>query len=113
MASQYEPLSCQLTQEEKLEFAQQIAFCEIEILSITEEKKSLNRNFFSQLKDLRTKIEDLSRIIKSGQIDRDVEIEWIKNDPRPGMKTMYRMDTGEKVRVEPMSGEDDPKFFEN
>lgn len=107
-----ESLPCTLSPDEKLDFAQQIAAFEIEIFDITSEKKLVFQTFNTRLKELKTKIEEMSRSISTGQVNREVEVQWIMNDPHIGQKTMYRLDTAERVRSEAMDEKDDPKLFE-
>lgn len=103
MQKVYELLPIEMTEEEKVVLGQDIADLEIEIEQIEADKKRDNDHYNSMIKDKAANVLVLSKRLKQGTKDAEVECYWLQDDPRPGMKTLYRFDSGEKVRIEEMS----------
>jgi hypothetical protein len=97
-----EILPVPLTEEDKLELGAQIAQFEIEVEEIEHDKKTDNDLYNSRLKEKSAEALQLSKQLKSGTKDAEVECYWGLDDPKPGQKTLYRYDTGEVVRITSM-----------
>lgn len=48
----------------------------------------------------------LTSIVGSGSVHRDVRCAWMMNDPKPGSKTLFRLDIEEAVETRDMTGKD-------
>jgi hypothetical protein len=62
--------------------------------------------FSATLKILSAEIAQLSDQLSSGSEWVDVELVILLDQPRPGLKTLVRVDNNEELRVEPMTPED-------
>lgn len=66
------------------------------------EKKAMNKQMDSKIEESEASINRLSEELQSGKEHRSVECEWHMNTPRPGRKTLIRLDTLEQVRESDM-----------
>jgi hypothetical protein len=96
-------LKCLLSDVQKIRTAEALARSLQERETLEEEKKA-------QAHELAERMDGINKSIKKGSItlQNGYEYRWISckvlyNDPKPGEKTLVRMDTGEVVRVEDMS----------
>lgn len=91
-----------LTEEEKLELGNKIAELEIEIESIEADKKSDNDHYNSKIKSKSSEALSLSKELKAGTKDVEIDCEWYMNEPEEGKKTLKRLDTFEVVEITEM-----------
>jgi hypothetical protein len=94
------------SQEELLEKAQELAGLTREKGSTEDEKKSANSNFKAQIDKIDAQIRIVSNEISNGYRHQNVDCEIHFNFPNSGMKTIFRKDTGETVKVESMSADE-------
>lgn len=71
--------------------------------SIDKERKAIASEFKAKLDGKAAQIEVIGTQINNGYEHRYIDCECHHHDPNTGMKTVYRKDNGEKVRVESMT----------
>lgn len=98
METTFRTLPRPLTDQEKIEIAEQMVHKQNQINEIEDLKKKLN--------PLRADLASLSKIFDKNSKDEQVECYWSEDNPEPGQKTLYRMDTGEEIEVAAMTVED-------
>jgi len=104
-----EKLPVQLSDETKQQIADELTEIEINLSKIEEEKSSYNKDANEQIKSLKLQALNLSKRYQSEGELKDVECYFVFDEPEEGQKTIYRSDTGEKVRVTDMNIFDNPK----
>lgn len=96
-------LIVKLTSEEKAELANQLT----ERISrkdwLEDAKKVVMKKYAAQIEETVAEINDLSSKIRAGEELRPVKCEIRFDDPVPGHKSTYRLDTGAKVSSELMT----------
>lgn len=99
-------LVCRLTTEEKSEFGRQLADLTQRKERLEDAKKSTASRYKAEIDACQTDINELSGKITLGTELRVVDCEIRFDDPRPGIKTTYRLDTGEVITSSNMTSED-------
>lgn len=97
-----EVLKHTFTQEEVISKAMESAQ-EIQALESSRETlKEVSAQFKADIAKHEKRILELSRQINQGYDYRDMECEWHIDVPEPGMKSLFRLDSRELVRVDSM-----------
>lgn len=91
-------LPVSLTDQDRLDIAEQMSKTQQEINAIEDQKKRLN--------PLRADLARLSNQFEKNEKEELVECYWVYDSPEPGEKTMYRYDTGDVVERRLMTEED-------
>jgi hypothetical protein len=96
-----ESLQCKLTEVEVLVYSKTIAKQCAEKGRVEDQKKEVVSEFTTKINRITAEINELSRKINNGYEYRDVECwkEYLWDD---GVKNIFRKDTGELVRSEPI-----------
>ncbi len=102
-------LPCKFTDEEFRERTKSLCKLVAERDETEEEKKASNASFTEHIKGLDSRISQESKILDAGNVDKNVECVWKMNDPKDGMKTLYRTDTGIGIETIPMDLLDMPQ----
>jgi hypothetical protein len=106
-------LHCEFSDEELQAKAQGLSQATIELREVEEEKAAVSKEFTDQIKEIRSRMSGLAKAYKARGETRLVECVVRMNDPAPLQKTTVRLDTGEVVKVEPMTEEErQEKLFE-
>jgi hypothetical protein len=85
------------------EKGEELALAEMQCDEIEKARRDLAADFAKQLKDLRGRISQLSKQIQTKGAERPTWCVVKFHEPRQAMKQIFRTDTGELVREEPMS----------
>lgn len=101
-----EQIQCSYAPEEMATIAKGLAAAIAEVETIEEEKKESNSAFKARIDEQTAAINDAARKYKKGYEVRDVLCDIRYNDPAPGQKSIYRMDTKELVRTVEMTWEE-------
>ncbi len=99
-------LRCEFTSEELDSKGQALSATMLRYDEVEEEKKAATATYREQLSDLRGEMRRLSKQIKTKGEDRPVECLAKFHSPNVGEKTIVRLDTGEVVRIEPMTDDE-------
>jgi hypothetical protein len=84
----------------------------VEIGAIEQRKVSVAKTFKEELDGLYSDSSRLAHQIRRKSEERSVECKVIYDSPNIGEKTVVRLDTGEQVRVEPMSQDEQQEEIE-
>ena len=95
-------LPVKLTEEQQLEIGLMIAGNEIDIGRLEAEKSAMTKEYNDEIKGKWKENLDLSRTLKAGTKEEQVDCYWSTDDPEDGKKTLYRTDTSEKLETESM-----------
>lgn len=98
-------LPVKLTKEEVRTKGERIAELVIDVVDIEDEKKTVTKEYAARLKALGKEIRGLSREVRSGEEEREVECEE-RIDHGRNVIEIVRMDTGEVVAHRPMEDYD-------
>lgn len=99
-----EYLRYQFTEEETKEIAKNLALSVTSKTRAEEEQKSAQAQFKQRIEIEITQIQRLSNNINMGWEMREIECVVEFHKPRQGVKRIIRLDTGEIVREQQMSG---------
>lgn len=99
-------LFCNFTGEEMDAKGDAMSTACLEYDRVEEEKKSASSVYTDQLKALRGEMRQLAGQIRKKGVERPVDCAVQFHTPDVGNKTIIRLDTGEMVKVEPMSAEE-------
>lgn len=99
-------LVCKLTPEEKADIADQLTERIGRKDWLEDAKKVAAKKYAAQIEEVVAEINDLSNKIRAGEELRPVKCELRYDDPVPGHKTTYRLDTGAKICSEIMSDDE-------
>lgn len=99
-------LVCKLTPEEKVGLAEQLTERINRRAYLEDAKKAATKKYSAQIEETVVEINDLSNKIRAGEELRPTPCEIRFDDPAPGYKTMYRLDTGMKISTELMTDAD-------
>ncbi len=95
-----------LSDEDKVELGNQLADLNINIESKMDWKKALPK----QIESLQEEAAEIAHKLKTGTKQSEIECYYAEDDPEPGKRQLYRIDTSEKVgEPEDMP---DPSLFE-
>lgn len=96
-------LVCKLTPEEKADIADQLTERIGRKDWLEDAKKVAAKKYAAQIEEVVAEINDLSNKIRAGEELRSVKCEIRYDDPLPGHKSTYRLDTGARIASELMS----------
>lgn len=96
-------LVCKLTPEEKADVADQLTERIGRKDWLEDAKKVAAKKYAAQIEEVVAEINDLSNKIRAGEELRAVKCEIRYDDPLPGHKSTYRLDTGARIASELMS----------
>lgn len=91
-----ERLPVQLTEVERLEFADRLAHCEAELAEHDAEAESQKRQLKAHEAEILARRSLLANIVESRKEPRDVEVQTVANYSKNVMEK-WRMDTGELI----------------
>lgn len=91
-----------LTEHQELELGRSIAELRLNIDNLRVEKAVMSKEFKDKINGMEITLSEMSKNLKEKCKPEDVECEWVNDDPDPGMKTLYRKDTGEQVETRSM-----------
>jgi len=96
-------LKCLLSDVQKIRTAEALARSLQERETLEEEKKAQAHELAERMDGINKSIKKAFITLQNGYEYRWISCKVLYNDPKPGEKTLVRMDTGEVVRVEDMS----------
>ena len=96
-------LVCKLTPEEKADVADQLTERIGRKDWLEDAKKVAAKKYAAQIEEVVAEINELSNKIRAGEELRAVKCEIRYDDPLPGHKSTYRLDTGARIASELMS----------
>lgn len=94
------------TNEESLENAKQLAECLMETNRIEQDFDRVKSDFKSRLSSVDARIGQLRDKVSSGYEIVTTPCEWRFDDPAPGRKSLWRLDTDELVETQEMTTAD-------
>lgn len=94
------------TREERAEFALELARANQKADELDLKKKEVASKIKAEIEENLKDINVLAKKVNDGYEFRDVEVDYIMDSPKAGLKTVFRRDTGERVRECKMSDED-------
>lgn len=92
-------LRVNLNQDERVELGRQLAETTQQLAQINEDLSSVKKDFAARKSSAEAKVSDLSMKISNGYRIDPVKCEWRMDEPKPGKKTLIRLDTGETVET--------------
>jgi hypothetical protein len=101
--AEYEQLRRYFTDTELAAMHEQLV---VEVGSVKElrsQKTQANTAINASIKGTEKNVFDLQEKLSTGYEVIDVEVVWLMDTPAPGQKTVIRVDSSEKLRVEPMT----------
>lgn len=102
-ARKYEPIRYSFVPEEILELGEKLAReCQL-LADLEREKTQTAASVGARLKETYKRILELTTLVNNGYEIRQIECIELMENPRPGMKTIVRIDTNEAIRTEPMT----------
>lgn len=99
-------LNCELTPSELVDVAAKAMKKQREIDGYVAEKKASVAHYTELIRRATEERDDLASKFLSGTERRLVDTVWKLNDPTPGMKRFYRLDTGAVIGIEEMTSAD-------
>ena len=106
-------LECELTPEETKQAGKQLSSVNQRKSALEEEKKANASKYKAQIDECDADISRLSRLVSTECEMRDVECETRFNNPEPMYKSVFRLDTGEKIRTNRMTNDEINDLFIN
>lgn len=99
-------LPVQLTSEELLEKGQELARANVAALSAENVRKNTNAQLKADVDAKQAQVERLTSIVASREEVRPVPCVWRMSTPKPGKKSLIRLDTDQVVETRDMVGDD-------
>lgn len=99
-------LRCAFTHDELVEQAKRLAEANRQKQRLEDDKKNVVAEYTSRIATQTLEVAVLSEKVTNGYEHRDVECRVVYDEPKAGMKTIYRNDTGEKVDERQMNDEE-------
>lgn len=99
----YEPIKYAFSGEEIRALGEALARENQTIYDLREQKASAVASLTASIKAANKRAADLTAKINNGYELREVEVLAMLETPRPGLKTIVRIDNNEEIRVEPMT----------
>ncbi len=109
MATEKRTLTCLLTAKERLARGADMGRAIHDWESTNEEKKTVTKDLGDRIKEHEANMKRLSRIVRTGKEEREVEVEWRPFAESETMR-LIRLDTGEEVQSRPMTREEKDLF---
>ena len=91
------------TQPEILEISKRLAEKNGAVVTLEDEKKRATKDYAARISTVENEVNDLARKVTNGYEFRDIDCRVVFDLPKPGMKTITRLDTLEQVGVEEMT----------
>ena len=113
METYTEKFTSPLSEEEKQIIAEELTLHEISLAEVKAEKANEMKSFNESIKAKETQILALSKEYQDGIKIIEAECYFVFDEPEAGQKTIYRSDTGAKVRVTDMNIFDNPSSRSN
>lgn len=107
------PLECVIPPEQKIEYGKLLAAENQRSSQLESEMKASNKRYQSQISECESQIQRYSQLVSTGREMKDVNCEVKYNSPDEGYKQIFRLDTGERVRLEPMTTSELEDLFIN
>jgi hypothetical protein len=101
-----EEVKFKLTEEEKLAAGARLARAITELAELEARRKEVAEALSAEKKRLEKECLVISRSLENGWVWREVECDIFYDQPRPGMKSIVRSDTGAVDREEPMTDDE-------
>ena len=99
----YESCKYQFSQSELFQLGGMLAQVTQNLHDLHAEKREVMKSLAAQIEAFEKKIAGLAIKINQGYEMRELEVRVILDAPKPGVKSLFRIDTGEVVREEPMT----------
>ena len=114
MESQIFTRSCRkiLTIDEKLAIGAQMADAVAKREAANEELKAVKASYNNRIAAAEAAMGECQRWLNNGWRMEDVDVYWLMDVPRVGMKSIIRTDTGETIETEKMSQNDTQKVLD-
>jgi uncharacterized coiled-coil protein SlyX len=90
-------IDCPMGDEQKMEIGNRIATLEIEIEEVEARKKSAVASFNADITEKQATCLQLSKQLKLGISQEEIECFYALNEPKTGQKQLYRFDNSEKI----------------
>lgn len=103
MDKYFEYLKYEFTRREIQELGTELARATQEAAELEQRKKEITASLKSEIEAKAGTMARLARLVTTGYEHRDVECAVKFHEPKTGVKTIIRLDTGETVRVDPMT----------
>ena len=107
----YESVKYQFTNDEMRELGGALAREAQIVFDLREQKKNATASLTASITAANKRVGDLTTKINNGYEMREVEVIAEMDKPRPGIKTIWRVDTGEELRKEPMTMQEMQQSF--
>jgi hypothetical protein len=91
------------TSPEILEISKRLAEKNGAVATLEDEKKRATKDYAARIATVENEVSDLARKVTNGYEFRDIDCRVVFDTPKPGMKTVTRLDTNEQVGVEEMT----------
>lgn len=100
---QYESIRRYFSDEELASLHEQLVVQVGEVKDLRGQKTQANMIVNAQIKTAEKSVWDVQEKLATGYESIEVEVVPVMDTPKPGMKTIIRCDTSEKLRTEPMT----------
>ena len=111
MSRQYESIRRYFSDEELALLHEQLVVQVGEVKELRGQKLQTNTVINAQIKTAEKSVWDTQERLATGYESIDVEVLPVMDMPTPGMKTIIRADTSEKIRTEPMTAREKQQSF--
>lgn len=91
------PVEYKFSKTEKLEISRDMATAEGEIRQMEAQKANVNATLGAEIRKLKHEMSRLADLFRCGYEMREMDCRFVLDSPRPGYKTIIRMDTGEVI----------------
>lgn len=99
-------LRCTFTHDELVEQAKRLAEANRQKQRLEDDKKNIVAEYTSRITAQSLEVTVISEKVTNGYEHRDVECRVVYDQPKAGMKTIYRTDTGDVVDQRQMNDEE-------
>ena len=106
-------LMCQLTEEEYQSKSKELSRLIREKAAHEDQRRASAQHYKELIDNTQKNIEDILPVVESGEEERPVHCRIEFNVPEKGLKTVTRLDTGEKVETCDMTDEEAADMFYN
>ena len=96
-------LLVQMTDEEEPKLGQDVADLKLSINKLEIEKKVAMDEFKRKIGGMEGRLDEMIQQLKDRTKETEVNCTWEVNDPKPGLKSLYRDDTKEKIETYEMT----------
>ena len=90
-------IECEMSDTEKMELGDRVATLEIEIEEVEGRKKAAVTSFNGIITEKQATCLALSKQLKTGMSTEEIECYFTLNEPKVGMKQLYRFDNSEPI----------------